>query len=183
MHQVLKIVVALFTNSFVGGVVTSLVAAALFPAVAEVLGSCFAKLFGWLPVKGRTNLSNCAWRTTFHVQSSRFPAEVTDENVKVRQFGKRVFIKFKTASLDFLARGVIDSGRYVTGTWQDRIEGGYHGAFQLIIDPVNRNMAGKWIGYSTSGVVKEGEWIWIRNPRKAKKTRTADTTRQPVSSS
>jgi hypothetical protein len=67
--------------------------------------------------------------------------------------------------MNFMAKGVIDGGRYLTGTWSDRKQGGYHGAFQLIIDPKTRNMSGTWIGYSMSGVVKHGSWIWTRtNP-------------------
>ena len=80
--------------------------------------------------------------------------------MRVRQFGNRVFIRFKNEALEFFARGRIDGGRYLTGTWQDETEGGYHGAFQLIIDPKTRDMSGRWIGYSTQGVVKEGLWLW-----------------------
>jgi hypothetical protein len=163
VNDVLTFLVGIVKNSFFLGVCSSLIAAALFPHITEIASSVLAKLFGWLPVQGKTDLSNCTWQTTFEVESDRFPKKVTDEEVKIRQFGNRVFIKFKTASLDFIARGVIDSGRYVTGTWQDKIQGGYHGAFQLIIDPVTRDMSGRWIGYSTQGVVKQGLWIWIRN--------------------
>jgi hypothetical protein len=154
-----------FIKSFFLGVGSSIVAATLFPPLTDIASSLIAKLFGWLPVQGKTNLSNCTWKTKFEVDSARFPKEVIDDEVKVRQFGNRVFISFKTASLDFLARGIIDSGRYVTGTWQDKVQGGYHGAFQLIIDPVSRNMSGRWIGYSTQGTVKQGQWIWTRNQK------------------
>jgi hypothetical protein len=155
----LKTVIA---SGFVFGVLSSLVAAACYPRLAGLGTSVLAKLFGWLPIKGRADLTNCTWTTTFEVESTRFPKEVTDDQVKIRQFGNRVFIKFHAANLEFFAEGVIDGGRYLTGNWRDRIEGGYHGAFQLIIDPVSRNMAGRWIGYSSGGVVKQGIWVWTR---------------------
>lgn len=165
MTDLVTFVGQIVKNEFFLGVCASLLAAALFPTISEIGGGLLAKVFGWLPVQGKTNLSKCTWHSTWHVQSARFPSsQVTDKAVKVRQFGNRVFVKFKNESLEFLAKGVIDSGRYLTGTWQDKTEGGYHGAFQLIIDPVSRDMSGKWIGYSTNGTVKEGLWVWKRNP-------------------
>lgn len=166
MNEVLSLVTGalhIFKNDFVLGVSASLVAAALFPVIADFLGALLAKLFGWLPVQGKTDLSNCTWRSVWHVESQRFSPQVIDEAVRIRQLGNRVFMKFKNGSLDFQARGVIDSGRFVTGTWRDKVEGGYHGAFQLIIDPVTRNMSGRWVGYSTQGFVKENLWVWTRN--------------------
>jgi len=114
-----------------------------------------------MPLQGRLNLSG-PWQATWHVQSSRFPESVSDSSVTVRQFFNRIYVKFQNEDLRFHAKGVIDSNRYVTGTWSDSIQGGYHGAFQLIIDPKSRNMKGLWIGYSTSGSVKHGEWVWER---------------------
>jgi len=119
------------------------------------------RLFGWLPIRGRTNLSG-TWFSAWQVESERFPAEVTDEQALIRQFGNRVFVKFRNEQMQFIARGIIDGGRYVTGTWSDRFQGGYHGAFQLIIDPKNRNLSGIWVGYSMTGMVKHGSWVWNR---------------------
>ena len=163
MTDILALIGSALKNEFFLGVCASLLAAALFPTISDVGSALLARLFGWLPLQGKTNLSSTTWRATFHVQSERLPPQVTDEEVIVRQFGNRVFVRFKTGPLEFFARGVIDSGRYVTGTWHDKTQGGYHGAFQLIIDPITRNMAGKWIGYSTHGAVKEGLWEWTRN--------------------
>lgn len=163
MTELVAIIGQIVKNEFLLGVCASLIAAALFPPISEIGCGLLAKVFGWLPVQSKTNLSACTWRSTWHVQSTHFPPEVTDEAVKIRQLGNRVFMKFKNGSLEFVARGVIDNGRYVTGTWRDRTEDGYHGAFQLVIDPATKNMSGKWIGFSTQDFVKEGLWVWTRN--------------------
>ena len=180
MIEVVTFIGSVVKNEFFLGVCASLLAAILFPTISELGSALLAKLFGWLPIQGKTDLSNCTWRATFHVQSERLPPQVTDEEVKVRQFGNRIFVKFKTGPLEFQARGVIDGGRYVTGTWQDKTQGGYHGSFQLIIDPITRNMAGKWIGYSTLGIVKEGAWEWTRNTPNPALKRDAPKAARPL---
>jgi len=150
-------------SQFILGVVASLLAASLFPAIAEIASATLARMIGWLPLKGKTNLSG-TWSSTWHVQSERFPPTVTDRCSKIRQLGNRVYIQHNAQGIKFRANGTIDSGRYVTGVWFDETDGGYHGAFQLVIDPQTRNMAGQWVGYSTTGVVKNGQWVWVRQP-------------------
>jgi hypothetical protein len=73
-----------------------------------------------------------------------------------------VFIRFSVNEAAYLADGRIADSRYVTGTWGDRNRGGYHGAFQLVIDPMSRDMRGVWVGFSTDGRVKHGNWNWTR---------------------
>jgi hypothetical protein len=147
-------------SEFLLGVVASLLAAVMFPAVAVFGRFLLASAFGWLPIGRKINL-NGAWRSTWHVSSPRFPPFVTDSKTRVRQFGSNFFANFEAQGVDMVASGIVDSGRYVTGTWKDRIEGGYHGSFQLIIDPFDKKkMSGTWIGFSSTGVVKNGAWEW-----------------------
>lgn len=57
-----------------------------------------------------------------------------------------------------------------TGSWTEhtsptgRYKGAaYHGSVQLMVDPSNRAMAGKWVGFGRRFAVKTGEWelTWV----------------------
>ncbi len=147
--------------SFAIGVLGSLAAAFLFPALQTGVTAALIRLFGWLPVRRRASFSG-TWKATWHVDSPNFPPQVVDENVNVRQFGNRLYAKFKAEKLACHFMGTIED-RYITGTWYDEAKGGYHGAFQLIADISTRShLRGVWIGYSTSGIVKSGAWEWVR---------------------
>lgn len=146
--------------SFVIGVLGSLVATFLFPAMQDVALATFIRLFGWLPVRRNASFAG-QWKATWYVDSPRYPPEVIDDNVSVRQLGKRLYAKFRAGKLDCYLVGTIED-RYITGTWYDERRGGYHGAFQFIVDLSTLNFGGLWIGYSTSGVVKYGKWEWER---------------------
>lgn len=155
----LSLIVSLFV-----GIVGSLLATFLFPALQDACAATIARLIGWLPFRKRGSLSGL-WTGKWHVESARYPPVVTDDQVTVRQFGNRFYARFSTGPLDCYLVGRIDAGRYITGTWYDEADGGYHGAFQFVIDPTTRDFRGRWIGFSTSGEIKTGLWEWTRPPR------------------
>lgn len=148
-------------GTFFLGVVSSIAATAIFPSLSDGMSVLVARLFSWVPTSTRANVRG-KWTSTWHVQSGRFPPQVTCSDVKVKQLGRRFYARFKVGNVNFHAYGNIDSGRYVTGFWKDDTQGGYHGSFQLIIDPDSRDMTGLWIGYSMSGTIKHGAWEWHR---------------------
>lgn len=143
------------------GVVGSLLATFIFPSLQDGFATAISRIIGWLPFRKRRSLSG-TWKGVWHVESKRYPPAVTDDFAQVRQFGDRFYARFSTGPLDCYLVGTIDAGRYITGTWYDEADGGYHGAFQFIIDPTTRNFRGKWIGFSTNGEVKHGLLEWER---------------------
>jgi len=59
---------------------------------------------------------------------------------------------------------VVD-GSIATGTWTERTSpsgyyGGasFHGTLQLLIDPTQRNMTGKWLGFDKHFAFNTGDW-------------------------
>lgn len=143
--------------AFVLGIVASLFAAAIFPRLQGTAWYLIARWFDWVPFGQRSRIGG-TWKVAWHVESERYEPVEIDPAVHIRQLGNRVYAKFRAGKIDCYLRGEIDAGRYVTGTWYDATEGGYHGAFQLIIDPSTREMSGLWIGFSTTGVVKSGKF-------------------------
>jgi hypothetical protein len=60
-------------------------------------------------------------------------------------------------------KGKINSNSFLTGIWIGKFIkdfGKYHGAFQFTIAPTGNIMLGKWIGFNTSHIIKEGNWEW-----------------------
>jgi hypothetical protein len=143
------------------GALGSLVAAFLFPAIYTTISSALVRLLGWLPIVQSASFSG-RWRVLWTVESTSFPSEVVDNNVVVKQLGRRMYARFQAANVECHIAGTIDNGRYITGTWRDRTEGGYHGAFQFIVDPATKDFSGRWVGFSKTGVIKQGLWKWER---------------------
>lgn len=153
--------VALSVSMFLG-VAGSLLASFLFPATRNFVMANLVKAFGWVPWRRKIFLGG-KWTARWEVESSRYPPSIEDSNAIVRQLGSRFYAKFKAGELDCYLIGTIDSGRYITGVWHDENQGGYHGAFQFVIDPASTNFRGMWIGFSMAGQVKSGSWDWHRN--------------------
>jgi hypothetical protein len=146
---------------FLIGVAASLIASIIIYALKDLSISLLSRVMGWLPFKSEINLKG-NWSSTWYVESEKFSKENTDNNSVIRQIGKHVYLEHNTGQIKFNAKGKIEGGRYVTGVWYDQTESGYHGAFQLIIDPLSKNMDGQWLGYSSTGIVKNGRWVWER---------------------
>src|ERR1039458_3477833 len=94
--------------------------------------------------------------------SSSSPSPSIGRRIVVRPSGKRIYAKSRAGKFDFYLIGTVDGGRYITGTWFDETQGGYHGAFQFVVDPATGNFSGLWIGFSKTGIVKHGFWVWER---------------------
>jgi len=140
------------------GILGSIIASAIAPAIFDKIAVSMALRFF------RTNASfHGDWTCKWTVKSSRYDAEMIDSAATIRQFMNWIKIEFYAHSSIYVAEGKIESGKYVTGVWRESTTSGYHGAFQMIIDPETKNLSGMWIGYSTSGIVKNGSITLNKN--------------------
>lgn len=63
--------------------------------------------------------------------------------------------------------GTLQAEFYLTGTWRDLSEDGYHwGAFQLWWHPNARGMVGKFAGKGSDNHIDHGIWLWVRDSQK-----------------
>ena len=143
------------------GALGSLLATFMSGSAQDLSVAVLTKIFGWVPIRKSLNLTG-VWRTTWKVESDAYPPEVTDDETKIRQFASRVYGTFEDVGSSYYVVGRIESDRVVTGTWHDGRRGGYHGTFQLVLDPATRGLEGQWIGFGKGGDVKNGEMIWVR---------------------
>ncbi|TDP96591.1 hypothetical protein [Labedaea rhizosphaerae] len=84
----------------------------------------------------------------------------------MRQSGSRLLAESVPADNgSVLALDLTVNGTVATGTWSERTATDgyyrgavYHGAIQLVIDPMGKAMSGKWIGFDRQFNVNSDVW-------------------------
>lgn len=106
------------------------------------------------------------WSQTWKVASEAFPCD-NESQAELLQVGDRVHGRWESSGRTYVLVGE-RKDRILTGQWYDVEEGGtYFGAFQLKVHPMQEDMDGVWLGFSTSEAIKTGQWVWRRVPRGA----------------
>jgi hypothetical protein len=107
------------------------------------------------------------WHSRYVYQSSSRNRTFEGEHyVVVRRQGGRLVGQSLPHSMDSQLRLDLSvDGSIATGTWSERTSptgyykgAVYHGTLQLLIDPMGRNMGGKWLGFGKNFRVNDGEW-------------------------
>jgi len=86
--------------------------------------------------------------------------------VVLRHDGSRLLGESLPHSIDSKLRlDMALDGSVVTGVWTERTSPTdhykgvtYHGAIQLLADPMGRSMRGKWLGFGRDFKVNTGDW-------------------------
>jgi transcriptional regulator with XRE-family HTH domain len=109
------------------------------------------------------------WRSQYsYVSSGRGDQTFTDQHfVMVIQHGARVRVRSLPESApSLLSMDLTVNGQVLTGTWtEDTNPAGYyqgstyHGAIQLLIEPTNHRMSGRWVGFGRDFDVNDGPWL------------------------
>lgn len=146
------------------GFVMSLVALVLGPTVEDRAQGYIVNIFGSTTPRRKLSLAG-EWISRLHVHSNSYPPIVEDKTATIRQFGTRIIAKMRAHNFECYLIGKVEQGRTITGTWFDENGAGYYGAFQFLIDPSTGNFSGRWVGFSKEGIVKSGDWEWVRPSR------------------
>ncbi len=112
------------------------------------------------------------WHSRYVYYSSGRKGDFEGEHyVVLRQQGSRVLGESLPHSIDSRLRlDMTLEGSVVTGTWTERTSptgyykgATYHGAIQLLADPMGRTMRGKWLGFDREFEVNTGDWelTWV----------------------
>jgi hypothetical protein len=104
------------------------------------------------------------WRQNWQVDGYQM---LTHKNPKLtlNQLGKSIVGTFYFEDRVYKIRARIENSTYISGTWFDEKSGQvYHGTFQARIEVNQREINGKWIGFSSKhNKINTGSWQWIRN--------------------
>jgi hypothetical protein len=129
----------------------------------EPLQLMLARVLGGIgPIRGTSIKGN--WRSHYNYFSGK-RLEIT-QVVQLRQFGPFVVGRSlgSSGSHRHVVRGRLRDG-ILTGVWHNVAENAHHhGAFQLILTPDGRGMAGKWVGFDRRHQVQHGAWKWEALP-------------------
>ncbi|CAM3994278.1 hypothetical protein KIPE111705_35225 [Kibdelosporangium persicum] len=107
------------------------------------------------------------WHSRYIYPSTSRGGNVSgDHYVVMRQRGNQLFGQSVPATNGSLLNlDLAVSGPIATGIWSERTSltghyrgAVYHGAIQLIIDPMGKSMTGKWVGYDREFTINSGEW-------------------------
>ncbi|ONI74985.1 hypothetical protein ALI144C_40135 [Actinosynnema sp. ALI-1.44] len=110
------------------------------------------------------------WHSRYIYPSTRRGGDFTGEHyVVVRQQGNRLLGHSVPATNgSVLNLELALNGSVATGTWSERTSltgyyrgAVYHGAIQLVVDPMGKSMAGKWVGFDREFAVNSGEWTLV----------------------
>lgn len=112
------------------------------------------------------------WRSRYVYNSSGRKGEFEDAHyVVLRYQSRRLVGQSLPNSLDSRLRLDLSvDGAIATGTWSERTSPSgyykgatYHGTIQLLIDPMSRNMSGKWLGFGKNFAMNSGQWelTWV----------------------
>jgi len=112
------------------------------------------------------------WHSTYRYHSSSRKQTLQGEHyVVMRQQGSQLLAESLPVSNESVLRLELTlNGLTATGTWSERTAPSgyyrgrtYHGAIQLVIDPMGKSMTGKWVGMDREFNVNSDTWElhWI----------------------
>jgi hypothetical protein len=112
------------------------------------------------------------WHSKYTYHSSGRNRDFEGEHyLALRQQGMRLLGQSLPHTIDSrLKLDLSVEGSVATGTWTERTSptgyykgAVYHGALQLVVDPMGRRMQGRWLGFGRDFQVNTGDWAltWV----------------------
>jgi hypothetical protein len=110
------------------------------------------------------------WLSAYHYTSSGRGQQFTGRHyVQVLQRGAKLMVNSVPASTSQLSMDLSANGKTVTGTWAEQTEADgwyrgavYLGAVQMIYDPAEHRMDGRWVGFGRENEVNTDTWSLVR---------------------
>jgi len=112
--------------------------------------------------EGRVRRIDGFWDSTYSYVSKDGTVVQRNDAIRLKQRGTYVTGKNEgSADHSYEMKGRFNHQAILTGTWKSvRPEVTYHGTFQLVVSADGKEMSGKWLGNSNSGIIRNGEWAW-----------------------
>lgn len=143
-------------------VVLSLVFIPLFQdSITDFFVECLSSPFG---LRKSESLSG-DWIQDWQVDGSVDKVIHNDTKMILSQFGKSLVGTFRFNDRTYKIRARIENNIYISGIWFDEKVGQvYHGSFQARIEINNKEINGKWVGFSRShSRINTGDWRWVKS--------------------
>jgi hypothetical protein len=105
------------------------------------------------------------WSQSWAVESSNFLPD-NPGPLKIFRFFNLIAAETSMTSAsgtgyDVRVVAVLDRN-IITGKWMDPAPLGYYGSCQFQLSNLREGAKGRWLGFSTNGTIKTGDWVWTR---------------------
>lgn len=151
-------------GGFVGAVFSVILSIIFMPMLeGEVTDFLVSKLSSPFGLRKKEALSG-EWIQDWQVDGADKSVVHADQKLVLQQLGRSLVGQFTFDGRTYRIRAKIENNIYINGMWFDEISGQvYHGTFQARIEVNQRNINGKWIGFSRShNRINTGDWKWSR---------------------
>ena len=153
------------TEGVVIGAIISLILSMIFipllqDTVTDFLVRTLSHPFGLRKSETLTGV----WDQDWQVDRANKKIIHQDTTMNLSQLGKSIVGDFSFEDRKYRIRARIENNTYISGIWFDEKVGQvYHGSFQARIEINNKEVNGKWVGFSrTHNKINTGNWSWVK---------------------
>lgn len=151
-------------SAFLGAVISLILALVFVPLLQDrVTDFLVETLGGSLNLRKADSLSG-AWDQDWQVDGSPESVRHDETTLTLKHLGKSIVGTFYFQDRTYKIRGRIENNTYISGIWFDERAGQvYHGALQARIEVNQKEINGKWVGFSRAhNRINTGTWRWKR---------------------
>jgi hypothetical protein len=104
------------------------------------------------------------WDQNWQVDGIHEAVKHGNTTLTLKHLGKSIVGTFRFQDRTYKIRARIENNQYISGIWFDERAGQvYHGALQARIEVNQREINGKWVGFSRDHTrINTGAWRWMR---------------------
>ena len=152
-------------SAFVGAAISLALALVFIPLLQDRVTDFLVKTFGGSLSLRRADSLTGTWDQDWQVDGSADVVHHQDTKLTLKHLGKSLVGTFHYQDRTYRIRARIENNTYISGIWFDERTGQvYHGALQARIEVNQREINGKWVGFSrTHNRINTGSWMWRRS--------------------
>jgi hypothetical protein len=159
-----EIILGPWESAAIGAVISLILALIFVPLLQDRVTDFLVETFGgWLNLRKADSLSGM-WDQDWQVDGSTESVRHDDTTLTLKHLGKSIVGTFYFQDRTYKIRGRIENNTYISGIWFDECAGQvYHGALHARIEVNQKEISGKWVGFSrTHNRINTGTWRWRR---------------------
>lgn len=151
-------------SAFIGAAISLILALIFVPLLQDRVTDFLVEKFGGSFSLRKSDSLSGTWDQDWQVDGSPDPVRHHDTKLTLKHLGKSIVGTFHFQDRTYKIRGRIENNTYISGIWFDERAGQvYHGALQARIEVNQREINGKWVGFSrTHNRINTGTWQWTR---------------------
>lgn len=151
-------------SAFAGAAISLALALIFVPLLQDRVTDFLVETLGGLLNLRKAESLSGTWDQDWQVDNSADAVKHDDTTLLLKHLGKSIVGTFKFQDRTYKIRGRIENNIYISGIWFDERAGQvYHGALQARIEVNQKEVNGKWVGFSrTHNRINTGTWRWRR---------------------